>query len=579
MSIASPNGSPPAAADTRKPTRTWLVFVAAILVATSILAATQSYSSWGATWFWAKFYWPNFASFLLPVVAFSALVAAALRWLAPGGGEGAWLRRWVWIALLVRVASVVFWPVALRTWGYSSPEQQAGFIATDAYNASQLAWDRAQSDTPAVSAFARGHGDNTGGITFLAVVAYRAFSPDFQRPMLLGLLAACATSLTVLAVYHLARLHASRPVAMGAAVITALYPEAVVIGSAHLQQGYLALLLAFMLWGVSAAFVVGARQRSAAEPPLFAIGRRSGLILAFAALVMMIGVSYQFGILAGAVLLLAAVWLADWRTTSGRILLGILAVVVVLLPVLHYLAEAEIIPDSFNVWLIQWKFLFGQAWTEFDRMLAAPGTDLFETLMQRMPRQIAFVVAGVYGLLQPVLPAAIGFRNVEQSGGGIWQVLGLLRASGWYVLLPLLVYGGLSALRGLKARRFEAFASLIFWMVAAIASYRALGDQWDNPRYRLFVLAPMALLAAWGYWRWRERRSPWLARIAVPFAVACTAMTLWYIARYWLAISYSAIPVLAGVASLSVLTFVLMLFWPRRTSLRPPETGSPPPLP
>jgi membrane protein YqaA with SNARE-associated domain len=89
----------------------------------------------------------------------------------------------------------------------------------------------------------------------------------------------------------------------------------------------------------------------------------------------------------------------------------------------------------------------------------------------------------------------------------------------------------------------------------------------------------MALLAAWGYWRWRETRSPWLARMAVPFATACIAMTLWYIARYWLAIRPSAIPVLAGVASLSLLTFVLMLFWPRRSSSRPPETGSPPPIP
>jgi len=573
------NASIPPSADTREANRVWLAFVAAMLAATSILAATQSYSLWGATWYWPTFYWPNFASFLLPVVAFSALVAAVLRWLAPGDGEGAWLRRWVWIALIVRVASVAFWPVALRTWGYRSPQQQTGFIATDAYNASQLAWDRAQSDTPAVSAFARGPGDNTGGITFLGVVAYRAFSPDFQRPMLLGLVASCATSLGVLAVYHLARLHASRPVAMGAAIIAALFPEAVVIGSSHLQQGYLAMLLGFMLWGVSAVFAPGGRYVPAGESPSFSITRRGGLILALITLGIMVGVSLQFGILAGAILLLAAVWMADWRTTSGRILLGALAAIVVALPVLHFLAEAEIIPDSFNIWLVQWKFLFGQAWTEFDRMLAAPGTDLFESLMVRMPRQIAFVVAGLYGLLQPVLPAAIGYRNAEQAGGGIWQLLGLLRAAGWYVLLPLLLYGGLAALRGLKARRFETFAGLLFWLVAAIASYRALGDQWDNPRYRLFVLAPMALVAAWGFWRWRETRSPWLARIVLPFGVACIAMTAWYIARYWLAYRLSALWVLAAVLTLSLLTFGLTFVWPPRP--RPPaaETATPPHIP
>jgi hypothetical protein len=543
--------------------RSWLLFVAALLAATAILAAAQSYSLWGTTWFWASFYWPNVASFLLPVIAFGALIAAALRWLAPGHGEGLWLRRWVWIALVVRVASVAFWPVALRAWGYRSPEQQAGFIATDAFNASQLAWERAQSDTPAVAAFARGHGDNTGGITFLGVVAYRAFSPDFQRPLMLGLVASSLTALTVLAAYHLARMHASRPVAQGTAIVVALYPEAVVIGSAHLQQGYLALLLGFMLWGLSAAIVRGVRPTPEVEGPLFKITRRGGGVLAIASLVLMTGVSLQFGILAAAVLLVAAVWLADWRSRGGRILVGLLAAIVVALVALHFLSEAEIVPDSFNVVLGQLKFLFGQAWTEFDRMLATPGTDLFESLMVRMPRQLAFVVAGFYGLLQPVLPAAIGYRNVEQSGGGIWQVLGLLRASGWYVLLPLLVYGGVASLRRLQERRFEAFAGLLFWMVSAIASYRALGDQWDNPRYRLFVLVPMAFLAAWAYVRRRETRSPWLPRVVVPFVVACVAMTAWYIARYWLAIRLPALPVLAGVVGASALTFLAMLVWPR----------------
>ncbi len=366
---------------------------------------------------------------------------------------------------------------------------------------------------------------------------------------------------------------------MGAAVIAALYPEAVVIGSSHLQQGYLAMLLGFMLWGMSAVFVGGGRHAAAGGPPLFPITRRGGLILAFAALGLMVCISYQFGILAGAILLLAAVWMAEWRTTSGRILLGVLAGIVIALPVLHFLAEAEIIPDSLNVWLIQWKFLFGQAWTEFDRMLAAPGTDLFESLMVRMPRQIAFVVAGLYGLLQPVLPAAIGYRNVEQAGGGIWQLLGLLRAAGWYLLLPLLLYGALSSLREIVARRFVTFAGLLFWFVAAIASYRALGDQWDNPRYRLFVLAPMALVAAWGYWRWRETRSPWLARIVLPFGVACIAMTAWYIVRYWLEYRLPALWVLAAVVALSLVTFGLTFVWPHRSRRPAAETGSPPLIP
>jgi hypothetical protein len=95
----------------------------------------------------------------------------------------------------------------------------------------------------------------------------------------------------------------------------------------------------------------------------------------------------------------------------------------------------------------------------------------------------------------------------------------------------------------------------------------------------LFVLAPMALVAAWGYWRWRETRSPWLARIVLPFGVACIAMTAWYIVRYWLEYRPPALWVLAAVVALSLVTFGLTFVWPRRSRHPAAETGSPPPIP
>jgi hypothetical protein len=173
---------------------------------------------------------------------------------------------------------------------------------------------------------------------------------------------------------------------------------------------------------------------------------------------------------------------------------------------------------------------------------------------------VAFLLAALYGLLQPVLPAAIGHRNLTAQGGSFWQALGIYRSLGWYILLPVLIYGSLKSLRGLISRKPEVILAVIFWGIAFIGSYRAFGDQWDNPRYRFFAFVPMALLAAWGWVEGREKRDPWFLRIAIPFAVAVIGLTIWYILRDYAGVQFPVLVSLAVLAAVTVVAFVATLF-------------------
>jgi 4-amino-4-deoxy-L-arabinose transferase-like glycosyltransferase len=555
--------------------RAWVWALIVWVVASGCLAAAQSYTLWGPTWWWSSFYWPNFFAFLLPVIALAALIAAVGRWLAPGKA-GEWVRKWVWIALAVRCLSVMIWPIVLREWGYRSAEELGGFLSTDAFNATNTAWTNSQQGFSAVSTFHPDNGDNTGGITFLAVVVFRLFSPDHQRPMLLGLLASAFSSLAVLFIYLIGESLFSVRVARAAGVVAALFPEAVLIGSSHLQQGYLATFLAVMIWGLVGIFVT--RRDGPPGGSHYRLGWRSGLGFAVAGLLLSTFVSTQFGLLGLAVAVVLALWLSDPRRRLGQIVWIVSGIGVLVLVVLFFLGQADVVPYQFNLLLRQWRFLFGEAWLEYNRMRATgSGSDLFMQLLSQLPRSTALLVAGLWGLLQPMLPAAIGYRSPSPAGSGIAQILGILRGAGWYLLLPFLLYGFLASLRVLGRRRAETGFALLFWAIALISSYRALGDQWDNPRYRLFALAPMALTVGWAYWHWRESQSPWLARVQVPYWVAVAAMTAWYLGRYWLNVKLPAVLALGGILGVAAMAFLATLIatWPRRRRSIEPPVASP----
>jgi hypothetical protein len=239
--------------------------------------------------------------------------------------------------------------------------------------------------------------------------------------------------------------------------------------------------------------------------------------------------------------------------------------------VLHVLNLRDVIPSDSDYLYSQYHYLYGLAWAEYDKMVVAGGGDLFQTVFVAMDRTLAFLLAAIYGLLQPVLPAAIGHRNQTAVGGSFWQALGIYRSLGWYLALPLLFYGTLKSVRGLFSRKPELILAVIFWAIAFIGSYRAFGDQWDNPRYRFFAFVPMALLAAWAWVEYREKKDPWFLRIAIPFAVAVIGLTVWYLLRDYAGVQFPVVASLGGLGALTVVAFAatLLIFRPGKK----PATG------
>jgi hypothetical protein len=135
----------------------------------------------------------------------------------------------------------------------------------------------------------------------------------------------------------------------------------------------------------------------------------------------------------------------------------------------------------------------------------------------------------IYGVLRPVLPATL----IEPTTA-IWKIIGILRALGWYMLLPMLV---LSFMAGSgsgpeKKRSLWIWLSLLAWTWILLASLRGGGDDWDNPRYRALLFMWQAVLAGQVWVWWRETRNVWFVRVMIGEIVFLLIFTQWYANRY-----------------------------------------------
>jgi hypothetical protein len=122
-----------------------------------------------------------------------------------------------------------------------------------------------------------------------------------------------------------------------------------------------------------------------------------------------------------------------------------------------------------------------------------------QKLIDEMPDWLRLPFVAVYGIFQPVLPAA--FIAPTKL---IWKMIYILRALGWYAMLPMLClsfYAATSS-KSAKERNLLMWLSLLAWIWILLAALRGGGDSWDNPRYRtiLFVWQSMVAGYAWAWW-------------------------------------------------------------------------------
>jgi hypothetical protein len=456
-------------------------------------------------------------------------------WRAAGGGK--LLAVMMLGAFVLRLALGIFLAWGLPRFGYDEREQEAGFVYADAYRREEQAWALANSDGGLLQGFgSEWEADQYGGLLVFSALVYRVFSPDAFRPALISIVTAAVFSLSLpFTVSELRRLLGS-PASKWGGWILALYPEGVLLGAAQMREPFLIFFFSIGFWAAACWLE---RRCLKLALPLFVFS-----------VVGLLAFSYRVAIpLLGC--LLVWVWLSEsaapdrrWLRILGWIMLGLGA------------AAALLIFGDWITEVIYWDAL--QTYRQSGRV---------QYELKSLPDWMHYPFIVVYGLFQPVLPAAIA-----APAPWLWRILGVFRGFGWYALLPLLLYPLFSVWRAPaeKQKRWLVLALIVVWMWVLIASARAGGDQWDNPRYRTILLPWMAGLAGWGLAFARAHRDRWLPRWLVVEGIFLLFFTEWYISRYYPVIPRLNFLVMIGlILALSLAVLLGGWLWDRKHPQKP----------
>lgn len=411
------------------------------------------------------------------------------------GGAGKILAWMMGLAFLLRLVIGVGLSLALPVFGYDTPTQNAGYIFLDAYQRDQQAWQLAHSGDSLLLAFGdEFFSDQYGGMLAVSAAVYRVFSPDAHRPWLVLILTAAFGALGAPFLRRGLRQILEPRIADAAVWIFLLYPEGVLLGGAQMRDQILIGLSAVAFWG---ALALGEQRKAgliALTITVFFMALFSWLVAApvLAALLVMIWIRMQARFSARAQRL---AWL-------GIALLGLAGLALM----------AGWLRDS-AMW---------------DAYLTEQGSGWLQLLLKDKPQlfKIGFLV--IYGLAQPVLPAAIFDPSLP-----LWNAITTFRSFGWYLLIPVFLYFpfGLRKEPAGQKKSLLILSFVVFGAWTIISSLRAGGDLWDNPRYRTLFILWLAAVAAWGWYNARERKDPWLLRWYGVEIVFLLIFGIWYANR------------------------------------------------
>lgn len=451
---------------------------------------------------------PGWLAFsLLAIVAILALRVASR--LACGGKTLAWILALAFaLRLGLGVGAYMLEPLI----GYDNEANRAGYLFTDAFVRDTQAWDLAQSSNSLTSAFdEKLVSDQYGGLLWASALVYRYLSPGVHRPLLVTLLAALFGALGAAFVWGTGKRLSGESLAKVAALIFAFFPESILQGAAQMREPFLMTFIAMAFYGLVAW------QASRAHLTwLWIVLALTGMFLVSPGFILV-------------TLVASGGWLyfsGDRRRIPWQAMVAALAVFVI----------------AFIALTISWDSLvaarnggplgvvgdWARETIKWNQQLLKAGSGIVQLVFENTPAALHLPFVSIYGILQPVLPAVVFEPSVP-----FWQTLGIVRALGWYMLLPFLAYAPFAAstMGGPEKRRW-LWLGLVVWAWVIIASLRGGADQWDNPRYRVILLAWQALVAAQVFLSLKRSRGRWLLRILVVEAVLLVVFTHWYMYRY-----------------------------------------------
>jgi hypothetical protein len=462
------------------------------------------------------------------------LLALSALWRS--GGASRTFGLMLLLALIFRLGLGMALSYVLPPYGNDTEVQNTGYVFRDAYTYDSQAWKLASSGEPLWRAFDKSYGseDQYGGLLFFHSLFYRFLSPDAHRPWLMVLLSALAGAIGVALAWKGAQQSWGESVALVVGWIMVLYPESLLVGSSQIREPFLIMFTTMAFWGV-----VDWQANHHRTAWLWLGGSVLGMLL------------YSPGVAVAALIVLGIwAWLRgkerriNWWWVAGAtvvILLGTVFLGVLVGGTLQ--APGGPLANLVN-WL-RYSMNFGAYVTTLNSGWLQT---IFETLPA--PLHLPFIVA--YGIAQPVLPAAI-------ADPAVWpmRVIGILRGLGWYALLPFLLYSLQPIWKTAEKRQLMAWLWLwlAVWVWIILASARAGGDQWDNPRYRTILLLFQAALAAQAFSWQRATHDRWLGRLLAMEGVFLVFFGYWYAARYtnWRAGQVHIFVVIGAIVIVSIL--------------------------
>ena len=432
-------------------------------------------------------------------------------------------------AFLLRLGLGVTASILLPRVGYESKPQQAGYLFLDAYHRDSQAWDLAQSGKPLSRAFDQKYAsDQYGGLLWISAFTYRYLSTATHQPLLVVFLAALIGSLGVLLVNLSAKHLMDEKAAVLSALIFAFFPEAILLGASQMREPFLMTFVAMAFYGLvewhavrtpkSADFGKGLRQT---REILQSVKPWFWMALALAG---MLFISPGFVLVT---LIAAAGWLyfaesrrkIPWQAVAVAAGIFILALVVVA-------ASWDSLVTAKGGGILGIVGNWARETAKWNAYVLGRSSGIVQLLFEALPPALAAPFVTIYGILQPVLPAVL-----VEPATPFWQILGIIRALGWYLLLPFVAFAPFSA--GIQPnsqwRRGWLWLSLVVWGWIIIAAVRGGGDQWDNPRYRVILLGWMAMLAAQAFYAAKSR---WFWRIIAVEVIILLVFGHWYSWRY-----------------------------------------------
>ncbi len=458
-----------------------------------------------------------------------------LYWLWEKAGSGRLLAWMVALAFILRLGSGLTLSMIVPVYGNNSPEEKAGSIYSDAQSRDQAAWDLAKSSTPILASFQQDFvSDQYGGLLALSAAVYRYLSPDVHRPYLIQILAALAAAAGVPFFWAAVKKRWNEKVARLATWLLVLYPESILLGSSQMREPFLISLAAIAFWAV-----ITWPTRKVQTAVVFA-GSLIGLALFSSPIAVPVGC-----------LCLAWLLLDNVQSTQSRAFKGLTW------------AGLALIFLSLMAFTYQFVWSSYRAGFEINTTILNSGVlgdYLAKFFSGGRQSLVLHVIVVAYGIAQPVLPAAL----IDPGSKLVYQVIGILRASGWYLMAPLLIYGLVAIWKtpAGKDRRAMIFLVLVVYAWTVISSLRAGGDQWDNPRYRAIFLPWFVLLVGLAWEQAQKFHDPWLWRIAAVELVFVLVFCEWYLSRnYRIFARPSFVQMAIIIGSLSFLILAGGLAW------------------